>query len=100
VTAATLGDTHITVIADPFDAKAYLSLFLEGVATRIQTGMAVRTFLCERLGLNPSYVSEQITTVFLNGSVVEPETLEQAPSSREGLVSFAVLTETMRTDSI
>jgi len=75
VTAATLGDTHITVIADPFDAKAYLSLFLEGVATRIQTGMAVRTFLCERLGLNPSCVSEQITTVFLNGSVVEPETL-------------------------
>jgi hypothetical protein len=210
MTAATLGDTHITVITDPSDAKTYLSLLQEGVAIRMQTGMAVRTFLCERLGLNPSYVSEQITTVFLNGtpvddldlalirdgdrlslsgalpglagalmrrssvlaplrgtcpdrrapapdagregtlwiklfntvlddlgpgvlrqgvlvrperlkeilclqgagpfqakakillngSVVEPETLEQALSSREGLVSFAVLTETTRADSI
>jgi hypothetical protein len=71
MTAVAPWDTHITVIADPIHRGAFRVLLQEGVALRIQTGVAVRTFLCDRLGLDPSYVSEQITTVFLNCTPVD-----------------------------
>jgi hypothetical protein len=71
VTHADLRETQVAVIADPSRARAYLALLQEGAALRAKTGVAVRTFLCEGLGLSPSYVSEQLSTVFLNGRPVD-----------------------------
>jgi hypothetical protein len=38
---------------------------------RAGTGVSVRTFLCEELGLSPGYLETRIQTVFLDGKAVD-----------------------------
>ncbi len=42
-----------------------------GFFVKCRAGTSVRLFLCEDLGLNPRYVDERITTIFIDGSCVD-----------------------------
>ncbi len=46
-------------------------LLQRGVGTRVAPGRPVLAFLVEDLGLDPGYVRRRITTVFLDGEVVD-----------------------------
>lgn len=46
-------------------------LLQRGAAVRARAGASVEEFLCDGLGLDPRYVAERITTVFLDGTVVD-----------------------------
>jgi hypothetical protein len=45
--------------------------FQKGIPLPIAPGCSIQAFLCDRLGLTPTYVEGRITTVFLNGKVVD-----------------------------
>ena len=49
----------------------FLPLLQEGVWLRCRLGATVRQVLCEQLGIAPAYVSERISTLFLNGHPVD-----------------------------
>jgi hypothetical protein len=57
-----LPEAHLTRLAP---------LFQQGLRVRAAAGVSVRDFLVEGLGVDAGYVRERITTVFLNGSVVD-----------------------------
>lgn len=44
---------------------------LRGIRIPLASSCSVRDFLCETLGLDPAYVESRITTVFLDGKVVD-----------------------------
>jgi len=46
-------------------------LLQDGIRVRAAAGATVRSFLVEELGIDPEYVRSRITTVFLDGSVVD-----------------------------
>jgi hypothetical protein len=46
-------------------------LFQQGIRVRAAAGASVRHFLVDGLGVDPEYVRTRITTVFLDGSVVD-----------------------------
>jgi len=45
--------------------------FQEGLRVRVPDGISVADFLVERLGVDPGYVKQRISTVFLDASVVD-----------------------------
>jgi len=51
--------------------RYFFSLFQEGIVVRAETGVSVQAFLCEQIGLDPGYVAERISTVFLDGMPVD-----------------------------
>jgi hypothetical protein len=51
--------------------RAVSGLLQQGVAVVAKTGCSVLEFLIEQLGLAPDYVAGRITTVFLDGQVVD-----------------------------
>lgn len=69
-------------------------LLQHGVATRVAGPRSALRFLTEDLGLDPAYVQERITTVFVDGSVVdaleaarlEPGSLLALSAAMPGLV--------------
>lgn len=63
------------------ELSRFTELLQRGVAVRARGGVSVERFLREDLGLGPRYVAERITTVFLDGQVVDR--LEDA-SVRDG----------------
>jgi len=46
-------------------------LLQQGLRTRARDGASISEFLVEELGVDPGYVRSRITTVFLDGSVVD-----------------------------
>jgi hypothetical protein len=65
---------------------AFRGLFQLGVAVPTETGGSVLRFLTDELGIDPAYVAGRITTVFLDGQVVDGlETAVLRPGSRLAL---------------
>ncbi len=77
---------ELTIALGRAERVRFQALLQRGVATRIPAGRSVLEFLTADLGLDPAYVRERITTVFLDGEVVD--VLEDAtlgPGSRLAL---------------
>lgn len=51
--------------------KRLRPLFQEGIQVRVRDGTSLSEFLVDGLGVAPEYVRTRITTVFLDGSVVD-----------------------------
>ena len=51
--------------------RHFFALFQEGIVVEAETGGSVKAFLCEQIGLDPRYVEEGISTVFLDGMPVD-----------------------------
>jgi len=63
----------LTVTAD--DGPKFVGLLNAGFMIKTQVGEAVKTLLCNRIGLDQSYFDERIQTLFLNSKPVDdPET--------------------------
>lgn len=58
------------------ELSRFLALLQRGVAVRVGAACSVFAFLVEELRLTPDYVRQRITTVFLDGQVVD--VLEEA----------------------
>jgi hypothetical protein len=80
------GSTALTLTLTRAELRAFAPLFQRGVAVPLgESGPALR-FLTEELGIDPAYVAERITTVFLDGQVVDSlETALVRPGSRIAL---------------
>ncbi len=65
--------THqqLTLSAPRAELPRFNALFQRGVGTRAAAGSSVHGFLTCELGLAPDYVRGRITTVFLDGQVVD-----------------------------
>jgi hypothetical protein len=66
----------LTVALDRAELARFRSLLQRGVRTRLPGARSVLGFLTGDLALDPTYVQERITTVFLDGAVVDA--LDQA----------------------
>jgi hypothetical protein len=90
-----------TAIPEPLDLvlpraerTRFHALLQRGVATRIAGPRSALRFLTDDLGLDPGYVRERITTIFVDGSVVdaleaatlEPGSLLALSAAMPGLV--------------
>lgn len=65
-------DTPLATVELPAGGMGRLApLFQQGIRVRVAAGTSVRDFLVDGLGVDPEYVRSRITTVFLNGSVVD-----------------------------
>jgi hypothetical protein len=65
-------DQDIVTVGLPAGGMGRLApLFQQGIRVRVAAGTSVRDFLVDDLGVDPEYVRSRITTVFLNGSVVD-----------------------------
>lgn len=53
------------------ELSRFTGLLQRGVAVRARSGLSVERFLVGELALDPRYVAERITTVFLDGRVVD-----------------------------
>lgn len=73
--------TSRNVTLGPTELARFTGLLQRGVALRLARPCSVLAFLVEHLGLTPEYVAQRITTVFLDGQVVD--VLERA-RLREG----------------
>lgn len=51
--------------------RLFFPLFQEGITVEAVTGFSVKAFLCDQIGLEPRYVEERISTVFLDGMPVD-----------------------------
>ncbi|MBI5920627.1 MAG: hypothetical protein HY847_03135 [Betaproteobacteria bacterium] len=51
--------------------KRLRPLFQQGIQVRVRDGTSLSEFLQDGLGVDPDYVRKRITTVFLDGSVVD-----------------------------
>jgi hypothetical protein len=56
--------------------RSFSSLLQKGIIVRLTAATSVRNFLCQHLGLDPEFVEQVITTIFLNGKPVD--NLDQA----------------------
>ena len=65
-------DSPLPTFGLPPDGLGQLApLFQQGVRLRVAAGASVSDFLVDELGVDPEYVRSRITTVFLDGSVVD-----------------------------
>jgi hypothetical protein len=86
-----LGPDEAVILRLPLSERArFHALLQRGVATRIRGGRSALQFLVDDLGLDGDYVQGRITTVFVDGSVVD--SLSRA-TLREG--SFLALSAAM-----
>jgi hypothetical protein len=56
--------------------RSFSSLLQKGIIVKLTEETSVRNFLCHHLGLDPEFVENVITTIFLNGKPVD--NLDQA----------------------
>jgi hypothetical protein len=62
---------HVHLSLNPGMVSAFVELLQNGFLFKCQIGANVKSFLCEGLGLNGQYVSERISTIFLDGKCVD-----------------------------
>jgi hypothetical protein len=60
-----------TLVLPPSAVGELSALLQRGVAIPARTECSVQSFLVEQLGIDPGYVKARITTVFLDGKVVD-----------------------------
>lgn len=51
--------------------EAFSPLFQQGFVFKTRVGVSIETFLCADLGLDPQFVQERISTIFLDGKAVD-----------------------------
>lgn len=83
---AAAASARLTVDLPPASAGRFDALFQQGVAMRASAPTAW-TFLTDELGVDPAYVKERITTVFLDGQVVDD--LARAPLRDGSLLALS-----------
>ena len=49
----------------------FFLLLQQGVGVRGQVGCGIRELLCEQFGIDPDYLKQRITTIFLNGKAID-----------------------------
>jgi hypothetical protein len=74
LTASAIGTLELDLIEARW--RSFSSLLQKGIIVRLAAATSVRTFLCQHLGLDPEFVEQVITTIFLNGKPVD--NLDQA----------------------
>lgn len=62
---------QVEVTLSPSDAPEFTGLLQRGVVLPAATGCSLWTFLVDQIGIAPEYVKERITTIFLDGDVVD-----------------------------
>jgi hypothetical protein len=51
--------------------SCFFPLFQQGIPLEAETGCSIKELLCGQLGIDPAYVEERISTIFLNGKPVD-----------------------------
>lgn len=65
---------------EPF--SPFFPLLQQGFIVRARTGCSIRELLCEQFGIDPDYLQQRITTIFLNGKAIDaPEASRVAPGA-------------------
>ncbi|HXV21410.1 MAG TPA: hypothetical protein VD811_10540 [Desulfuromonadales bacterium] len=55
----------------PEHLSCFFSLLQQGFCIRVQVGCGIRELLCSQFGIDPDYLKQRITTIFLNGKPVD-----------------------------
>lgn len=69
--SATTPPAAATLAIATADAAVFLPLFQEGVGVMIVAGVSLQDLMCRQWCLNPDYVRNRISTLFLNGRPVD-----------------------------
>ena len=62
---------HLHMTMDGPIASRFYEILQNGFGIKCHVGISVKSLLCEELALNPRYVSEKISTIFLDGKCVD-----------------------------
>lgn len=62
---------RLDLLVRPHLIPNFYGLLQQGVGVNSRTGISVKAFLCEELGLSPEFLDTRIQTVFLNGKAVD-----------------------------
>lgn len=63
--------TRVKAQISPNMLSCFFPLFQQGITVEVEAGCSVKELLCGQLGIDPAYVEERITTIFLNGKPVD-----------------------------
>ena len=55
----------------PEQAGRFFPLLQQGFTVRARTGCSIRELLCGQFGIDPDYLKQRITTIFLNGKAID-----------------------------
>jgi hypothetical protein len=69
VTESAIGTLELDLSEDHW--KSFSPLLQRGIIVRLGEETSVRNFLCQHLGIDPEFVEQAITTIFLNGKPVD-----------------------------
>jgi hypothetical protein len=59
----------------PEQVSCFFPLLQQGFSVRVQVGCGIQELLCNQFGIDPDYLKQRITTIFLNSKPVDdPET--------------------------
>lgn len=59
----------------PEQLRPFFPLLQQGFAVRAQVGCSIRELLCSQFGIDPDYLKQRITTIFLNSKAIDdPDT--------------------------
>src|SRR6266536_2205183 len=61
----------VTLVMAPADLAAFAPTLQRGVTVQAAGQASVASFLVDGLGIDPEYVRQRVTTVFLDGAVVD-----------------------------
>ncbi|OPY73991.1 MAG: hypothetical protein A4E62_00139 [Syntrophorhabdus sp. PtaU1.Bin002] len=62
---------NLTISAKQFILSGFQELLQSGLVLICTIGVSIRSLLCDQFGLNPQYVEDRISTVFLDGKPVD-----------------------------
>lgn len=51
--------------------RPFFPLLQQGFAVRTQVGCSIRELLCNQFGIDPDYLKQRITTIFLNSKAID-----------------------------
>ena len=63
--------TKVKAQISPNMLSCFFPLFQQGITVEVETGCSIKELLCGQLGIDPAYVEERISTIFLNGKPVD-----------------------------
>ncbi len=63
--------SRLKLIWQPDQIPIFFILLQSGFMLRVRTGSTIRTVLCQECGLDPEYVDQRISTIFLDGKPVD-----------------------------
>jgi hypothetical protein len=66
-----LEDTHLVIKSAETHIPKYFSLLQSGFMMKVVSGVTIKAFLCEQVGLPEDYFEDRIQTLFLNSKPVD-----------------------------